>query len=516
MAALTSRLTVLGDPADDDPEDILNSSLAAIYPDDIANTHGDDAHALSYASPHLPAPLLLRLADPRGEHHRSLFSHYLWNASLLLAELLEAATLRVPIGGGSGDGDGSDAGTDELQPGSSTRRGPSTGYLESFDVRGLRCAELGAGTALPSLMAALLGAGHVTITDYPSPEFLETVRHNVEANVQEDKSPLFFSAAAKTTTNGAQSQGGVVPAAAVAPERTKGVAVGEGRRLAEVEILGHEWGKLPVEDGSDRGDHRPGEAGDVETVSPRQADNTSSGSDTVEMPIPSGSAGPLLLPQHRHAYDRVLAADCLWMPSQHANLAASISFLLRRPQARSRRVELDPQVQRQSPSSLGEEEAQAWAPSHHASSDDHGTESMGNHNGEDEDDSSGGGRALLVAGFHTGRQGMRGFLFSPPLPAPLPPPPPSSSPSLSPFSSSSTSTPPQQPQPLQPSPHLLRNNLAVESVHERDCDGNTRPWAWDRGYEDPSERKRWLVVAVLKPTTTAAIAGAGAVTGAEE
>ncbi|KAF4510385.1 hypothetical protein G6O67_002274 [Ophiocordyceps sinensis] len=106
---------------------------------------------------------------------------------------------------------------------------------------------------------------------------------------------------------------------------------------------------------------------------------------------------------HRHAYDRVLVCDCLWMPWQHANLHRSLSHFLRLADA---------------------PDARCW----------------------------------VVAGFHTGRENMRGF-FAPDA--------------------------------------LASAALALDAIWERDCDGHTRPWAWDRT-DDVTVRKRWLVVAVLK------------------
>lgn len=45
---------------------------------------------------------------------------------------------------------------------------------------------------------------------------------------------------------------------------------------------------------------------------------------------------------------------------------------------------------------------------------------------------------------------------------------------------------------------LAAANLAIEAIWERDCDDHERPWCADRGIEDVTERKRWLVVAILR------------------
>jgi hypothetical protein len=124
--ALTHRLTLTGPPATD-PEDFLGSSLGVIYPDDVAIQHGDADHGLLYTSPHLPRPIPLALAEVEDEADRRLWSHLLWNSSLLLAELIEAGTLG--LGGGGGDG---------AIPWDH-RVAPPVG---GFDVSGLRVIEL--------------------------------------------------------------------------------------------------------------------------------------------------------------------------------------------------------------------------------------------------------------------------------------------------------------------------------------------------------------------------------------
>ncbi|KAF7531178.1 hypothetical protein G7054_g9127 [Neopestalotiopsis clavispora] len=93
--SLTQRLTSV--TVTEDPEDFLGESLGIIFTDDVTTQHGDAANALRYTSPHLPKPLHIRLADPDTEDERRLFSHYLWNASLLLAEFVEAGSLGLKL-----------------------------------------------------------------------------------------------------------------------------------------------------------------------------------------------------------------------------------------------------------------------------------------------------------------------------------------------------------------------------------------------------------------------------------
>lgn len=170
IMSLTTRLTSVR-PATD-PEDYLAESLGVIFPDEMMIQHGDAADELSYQSPHLPLPLRIRLADPDDEAERRLFSHYLWNASLQLAEMVEAGCLGLELlpralGGGRAD----------------------RAAEHAFGVAHKDVLELGAGTALPSVLAALLGARRVVVTDYPAPAIMSVLRENVAHNTRSVLSP---------------------------------------------------------------------------------------------------------------------------------------------------------------------------------------------------------------------------------------------------------------------------------------------------------------------------------------
>ncbi|KAK1833367.1 hypothetical protein QBC39DRAFT_346648 [Podospora conica] len=312
--ALVARLSLAG-AGETDPEDLFSGALGVIFPDDVTNQHGSADQGLVYTSPHLPKPLHISLADPTGDEDRRLFSHFLWNSSLLLAELVEAGTLGL-----SATGEFTSSSAAAAQE-NSVDVAPSS----DFDIAGLSTIELGAGTALPSIMAVLLGARHVVVTDYPSDVIMDTLRQNVVVNTQ----PSF------------------APAGRI-------VAVEEGG--AGVVVEGHGWGELDT---------------------------------------------PLAV-EYKGRFDRVFVADCLWMPWQHGNLRRSISWFMKEGA-----------------------EARAW----------------------------------VVGGFHTGRANMRGFFDA---------------------------------------AELAREGLEIERLWERDCDGIDRAWTTDRGIEDPTERKRWLAVAVLK------------------
>lgn len=178
---LTDRL--VPEIPESEPEDFLSSSLAVIFPDAVANQHGDPDTTLLYTSPSLPRPLRIELADPSADEDRLLFGHYLWNASLLAAEFIDAGTTLPPPADTETDPDAIQQQQQRWGPqpgGDGPRLSPPSTY---FNIAGKSTIELGAGTALPSMMAALLGAASVTITDYPSPALLDTLRRNVAHNV---------------------------------------------------------------------------------------------------------------------------------------------------------------------------------------------------------------------------------------------------------------------------------------------------------------------------------------------
>jgi nicotinamide N-methyltransferase len=104
--------------------------------------------------------------------------------------------------------------------------------------------------------------------------------------------------------------------------------------------------------------------------------------------------------ENKESFDKLLVADCLWMPWQHRNLHKSIQWFLKKN-----------------------------------------------------------GKAWVVAGFHTGREKMRGFYEE---------------------------------------GALKEAGLEIEKIWERNAEGYDRPWVNDRGIEDVTERKRWLVIGILK------------------
>jgi hypothetical protein len=94
---ILSSLISLRRPTDDPPsaEDIFSSSLGGIFTDDLQNQHGDDPTTVILYKSAKHGELEFRTADVNGEEQRRKFAHYLWNAGILMAELVGGRPERV-------------------------------------------------------------------------------------------------------------------------------------------------------------------------------------------------------------------------------------------------------------------------------------------------------------------------------------------------------------------------------------------------------------------------------------
>ncbi|KAF2834526.1 hypothetical protein M501DRAFT_944105 [Patellaria atrata CBS 101060] len=209
-------------------DDIFTSSLGLLFTDDIRNAHGNPGEVIIYRSRKY-GDLEFRTADPNKEEERTKFAHYLWNAGVLIGEL---------VGGHP----------DDLGPGVSHDweriEGPDCWWIsreneQLWSVKGEKVLELGAGVGLASIVSVKSGAEEVAITDYPSATLLKTLKQNVEKNLSSDA-------------------------------------------ITRVSIEGHQWGDCST-------------------------------------PFATSHAG---------YFTRILAADCLWMPQEHTNLARSMLHFL--------------------------------------------------------------------------------------------------------------------------------------------------------------------------------------------
>lgn len=96
---LLSRISnsSLVDPA---PEDILQDSLRALFSDDLQTSHGGIGDSLTYHSPQFGDIKIKVPVSPDADRGR-LFAHYLWNAAILAADLIERSSHEDMIGIGS-------------------------------------------------------------------------------------------------------------------------------------------------------------------------------------------------------------------------------------------------------------------------------------------------------------------------------------------------------------------------------------------------------------------------------
>lgn len=70
------------------PEDILDSIKGSIFTDDLLNQHGDNPDTIIVYKNARYGNLEFRTADINGEEQRRKFAHYLWNAGVLMGELV--------------------------------------------------------------------------------------------------------------------------------------------------------------------------------------------------------------------------------------------------------------------------------------------------------------------------------------------------------------------------------------------------------------------------------------------
>ena len=90
-----------------DPEDIFGSSLGGVFTDDLQNQHGDDPDTVIVYKNARHGNLEFRTADINGEEERRKMAHYLWNAGVLMAELVggrpdEGQDVRIDVFGNEG------------------------------------------------------------------------------------------------------------------------------------------------------------------------------------------------------------------------------------------------------------------------------------------------------------------------------------------------------------------------------------------------------------------------------
>ena len=131
-------------PRQAEPEDIFQASLGTIFTDDLVNSHGDPDTIVTYRS--LYGDLEFEVADPVGEEERSKFAHYVWNAGVLMGEVVGGRAAGIRVEG--------DEGKEEIEKeerwGVRSFGGEMSWWFsrteeERWSVKGEKVLELGAG-----------------------------------------------------------------------------------------------------------------------------------------------------------------------------------------------------------------------------------------------------------------------------------------------------------------------------------------------------------------------------------
>ncbi|BGP00197.1 hypothetical protein RTG_01970 [Rhodotorula toruloides ATCC 204091] len=126
-------------PSPDDALEFFADSLESLY-DHHMPAKGDPLALFTYSPPSSssrPEPLTVRLPP---QQVNELFAHFVWNASLRMADALAEGRLRV---------------------------------------EGEQVIELGAGAGIPGLVAARMGASRVVLSDYDDPLLIANLRDNI-------------------------------------------------------------------------------------------------------------------------------------------------------------------------------------------------------------------------------------------------------------------------------------------------------------------------------------------------
>lgn len=146
---------------DDQAVGFFADSLSSLF-DVHTPSRGTPGSTLTYEHPLLPAlgasstAITFHLPNHDGSNTQ-LFAHYQWDAGWELANEMVLS----------------------CQDGNSQKMQAEVPVDRWADVRNMSCVELGAGTGLPSLVAARVGARQVVVTDYPDPGILRTLEKNV-------------------------------------------------------------------------------------------------------------------------------------------------------------------------------------------------------------------------------------------------------------------------------------------------------------------------------------------------
>jgi len=255
------------------------------------------------------------------------------------------------------------------------------------------------GTALPSVISVLSGAQSVTITDHPSSPALinDTIAKNVLENLKINLLPPTSSNPPPSNAPNPE-----LPNPTPQPQPQSNTTI-------SISIHGLTWGHPQFTS--------PTQYGKLSTPQPPQ-----------------------------HSFDKIIVADCLWMPSQHVNVVETINTYLRQA---STATTTTAAINKSVPC------------------------------------------ALLTAGFHTGRRTVARFVeiatgskTGKEIPVSL-------------DEDNSTDTQDEEAEEEDVEVTEVKGLLRAAEIFEIDVDCNVREWIPERPTENKEETKRWCVCIVL-------------------
>ncbi|KAL6713298.1 hypothetical protein ACLMJK_008763 [Lecanora helva] len=141
------------------PEDNNENAVGLLFRDNVRTFHGDAGSHVTYLSSRF-GDIKLSLSEPNNQDEHTLFAHHIWNSGIQMSEFISNANYEK-----------------------------SLHEDKRWNVEGEKVLELGSGTGIVGITAALSGAAAVTLSDYPSSPVLRNLQHNVDTNINPSTLP---------------------------------------------------------------------------------------------------------------------------------------------------------------------------------------------------------------------------------------------------------------------------------------------------------------------------------------